>query len=454
MSFPAYSDTKDSEIPWVGPVPQHWQVLPLLAVATERYESNAGMQENNLLSLSYGRIVRKDIDSNDGLLPESFETYQVVHSGDIVLRLTDLQNDKRSLRSGQVIERGIITSAYLALKPTKVVSAFLSHLLRSYDTRKVFYSMGGGLRQSMKFADLKRMPVAVPPLAEQTAIASFLDRETAKIDALVEEQKRLIELLKEKRQAVISQAVTKGLDPSVPMKDSGVEWLGEVPVHWTICTLRRLIRKIEQGWSPECEAQPADEEGWGVLKAGCVNRGVFNPDENKTLPESLSPVSDYEVRLGDILMSRASGSPELVGSTALVRNTRPRLMLSDKIFRIHLEPGQNSEFFVWTMNAKYMREQIEQALSGGNGLANNLPQSVLLSFKCAVPPEKEQVAVGERLNQEVIKLDHLLGEAASSIDLLNERRAALISAAVTGKIDVRSNDSGANLPSRGRGHTK
>nr|WP_281392575.1 restriction endonuclease subunit S [Sphingobium jiangsuense] len=196
------------------------------------------MIENNLLSLSYGRIVRKDIDNNDGLLPASFETYQIVEPDDIVWRLTDLQNDQRSLRTAIVRERGIITSAYLATQPRGIAPHYLSYLLRAYDLTKVFYSMGGGLRQSMKFADVKRLPVMLPPANEQVAIAAFLDRETAKIDALIEEQRCLISLLKEKRQAVISHAVTEGLDPHAPMKDSGIDWLGEVPAHWDVKRLR------------------------------------------------------------------------------------------------------------------------------------------------------------------------------------------------------------------------
>jgi len=201
------------------------------------------MIEDNLLSLSYGRIVRKDIESNDGLLPESFETYQIIRPGDIVLRLTDLQNDKRSLRSAIVGEHGIITSAYLALHPTAVEPRFLAYLLRAYDITKVFYSMGGGLRQSMKFSDMKRMPVVVPAKEEQAAIASFLDLETAKIDALVAEQQKLIELLKEKRQALISHVVTKGLNSNVPMRDTGIKWLGIVPAHWRLLALKRLVRQ-------------------------------------------------------------------------------------------------------------------------------------------------------------------------------------------------------------------
>ena len=212
MSLPRYSEYKCSGIPWAGSVPAHWLVQPLLGVSSERYEPNVGMLEDNLLSLSYGRIVRKDIDSNDGLLPESFETYQIVHQGDIVLRLTDLQNDKRSLRSAHVQERGIITPAYLAIRPTGASSAFLAYLLRAYDLSKVFYSMGGGLRQSMKFADLKRMPIVIPPEREQAAIAAFLDRETAKIDMLVSKSEKAIELQKEHRTALISAAVTGKID--------------------------------------------------------------------------------------------------------------------------------------------------------------------------------------------------------------------------------------------------
>jgi type I restriction enzyme S subunit len=437
MSFPKYPAYKDSDIEWIGSIPADWGSQPMYAIAKECDEPNIGMQESNLLSLSYGRIVEKDIDSNDGLLPESFETYQVVRLHDIVLRLTDLQNDQRSLRSAIVEEKGIITSAYLAIRPHGVEPKFLSYLLRAFDTTKVFYSMGGGLRQSMKFSDLKRLPVLLPSSDEQETIAAFLDHETAKIDALVGEQKKLIALLKEKRQAVISHAVTKGLDPSVPMKDSGVEWLGEVPMHWNVLTLRRVILRIEQGWSPECHAHEADESEWGVLKAGCLNGGIFRPTENKVLPSELSPQIEYEVQIGDVLMSRASGSPELVGSTALVKATRSHLLLSDKIFRLQLYPTANNEFFVAAMNSRPLRVQIENALSGGNGLANNLPQAALLEFRMCLPPIDEQTAITTHISQRTSKLDSLITEAQRTIALLQERRTALISAAVTGQIDVR-----------------
>lgn len=168
-------------------------------------------------------LFRKTLTRMTDCFPNHLRPTRLVQPGDIVFRLTDLQNDKRSLRSAIVEQKGIITFAYLAVEPKGALPKYLHYLFRSYDASKVFYSMGGGLRQSMKFDDLKRMPTILPPLVEQSKIVTFLDHETAKIDTLVAEQQWLIDLLKEKRQAVISHAVTKGLNPAAPVKPSGIE---------------------------------------------------------------------------------------------------------------------------------------------------------------------------------------------------------------------------------------
>jgi type I restriction enzyme S subunit len=207
-----YPKYKPSGVEWLGDIPEHWEVKPLFALATERGESNKGLVEKNLLSLSYGRIKRKDISAREGLLPESFETYQIVHKGDLVFRLTDLQNDKRSLRSGLVEETGIITSAYLAIHPTGVSSEYLSQLCRSYDISKVFYSMGGGLRQSLKYAEMKRLPILVPSSRDQETISSFLSNVSTAVDPLIAEKESLIESLKEYRTSLIHEAVTGKID--------------------------------------------------------------------------------------------------------------------------------------------------------------------------------------------------------------------------------------------------
>jgi len=436
--YKAYTAYKDSGVEWVGDIPEAWQVTPLFSVASTGVEKNDDGVESNVLSLSYGRIIRRDIEDNYGLLPESFNTYQIVNSGDIILRLTDLQNDKRSLRVGMANEKGIITSAYLKLTAkVRFLDRYLYRLLHSYDTTKVFYGMGGGLRQSMKFEEMRRLQMLCPPLDEQKKIIAFLDHETAKIDALIEKQLRLIELLKEKRQAVISHAVTKGLNPNAPMKDSGVEWLGEVPAHWEVMQVRRVLLGIEQGKSPECESRPADINEWGVLKTGCVNNAIYNSEENKYLPDRLAPFSQFEVMQGDVLMSRASGSEDLIGSVAYVHETRPKILLSDKIFRLFVCDGINKIFFVYLMRSSFMRTSIKNAISGAEGMANNITKGAILAFRFALPPKGEQELIVKFLDQQLGKFDALINRSEKAIELLQERRTALISTAVTGKIDVR-----------------
>lgn len=200
---------KDSAIEWIGEIPEHWDVQRINDVAVQQKTKNIGLREKNLLSLSYGKIKRRDFDTSFGLLPESFETYQIIEAGNIILRLTDLQNDQRSLRVGLVPEKGIITSAYLCLKFTKrIYPNFAYYLLHSYDLSKVFYWFGGGLRQSMKFDDIKVFPFAFPSLSEQKEIADYLDAKTSQIDQIIQTIKSSIEKQKELRKTLINDVVT------------------------------------------------------------------------------------------------------------------------------------------------------------------------------------------------------------------------------------------------------
>ena len=438
MSFPRYPEYKDSGVEWLGEVPAHWRASALRHLAT---------------------LVT-------GITPPTDEHENYDHFGFPWIRPEDINEQNKATTASKFLSdkgarlvRKIPAESVLICCIGTIGKVGITNCIASTNQqvtaalfagcKKFFYYSAIAARAELETAStgnvlrilnserLGRIVFPEPPEPEQSSIAAFLDRETTKIDALVAEQQNLIALLKEKRQALISHAVTKGLDPDVPMKDSGVAWLGEVPAHWRVCAMRRAIAKIEQGWSPDCHARPAEAGEWGVLKAGCVNGGKYRPAENKALPSELLPDESYCVEVGDVLMSRASGSPDLVGSTALVRETPGRLMLSDKIFRIRLEVDVDPAFFVAMLNSRALRAQIEQALSGGNGLANNLPQSNLLAFICALPPDDEQVAIAAQLNRDIEGLDQLMAEAESTISLLIERRTALISAAVTGKIDVR-----------------
>lgn len=429
MSLPKYSAYKDSEVAWLKDVPEHWAVQPFFSVASERNEPNTGMLEDNLLSLSYGHIVRKNIDSNDGLLPESFETYQIVRPADIVFRLTDLQNDKRSLRTAIVEEQGIITSAYLAAKPTGIQARFLSYLLRAYDVTKVFYSMGGGLRQSMKFSDIKRLPTLVPPMEEQTAISTFLDHEAAKIDALIAEQEKLLTLLAEKRQATISHAVTKGLNPDVPMKDSGVEWLGEVPVHWEVKRLKHISPFMTVGIVVNPSEYVADE-GLPFIYGGDISEGNIDVESSRRITaEDSQNQSKTMLEVGDLLTVRV-GAP---GITAVV----PDSCAGGNCASVMLtrRGNFNSAWLCYAMNSRMVRYQVEVVQYGAAQEQFNISHAT--NFWVATPPECEQVEIVAFLDSEIGRLEALTIEATRNIHLLKERRTALISAAVTGKIDVR-----------------
>jgi len=204
-----YSKYKNSGVKWIGKIPEHWEVKLLSQMATLHYLSNKDVHHQNLLSLSYGRIINKDINGVSGLLPASYDTYQIIEDGNIVLRLTDLQNDQKSLRVGLCTQEGIITSAYLALQPrVTVLPAFLYLLLHAADIMKVFYSMGNGLRQNLNWGELRKLSCVLPPLSEQRAIVSYIEAQTAIIDKLIDAYQQQVERIKEFKQRLISDAVT------------------------------------------------------------------------------------------------------------------------------------------------------------------------------------------------------------------------------------------------------
>lgn len=202
-------EMKDSGIQWVGDIPAHWSVHPVYSYYGERKNKNRLGKEDNLLSLSYGRVIRKDINTNDGLLPESFNTYNIVEAGDIIIRPTDLQNDKRSLRTGLVKEHGIITSAYIDLCPLKQVdSRYFHFLLHAYDVMKVFYNMGNGVRQGLNYSEFSRLMVFEPPYEEQVAMADYLETKVTEVDAIIEQKKEQMAVLDAYKRSLIFEYVT------------------------------------------------------------------------------------------------------------------------------------------------------------------------------------------------------------------------------------------------------
>ena len=422
--YQKYAEYKNSGVEWLGKIPSDWKVVKL---------------NYKLKLLSGDGITAFDIEDT-GTYP--------VFGGNGLRGFTEQYNcdgeyaliGRQGALCGNInVARGkfFATEHAVVVYPYETFNlTFLSEFLRFMDLGQ--YSVSAA-QPGIAVDRINTLPIVIPTLGEQNAIGAFLDHETAKIDSLIAKQEKLIELLKEKRQAMISHAVTKGLNPDVNMKDSGVEWLGQVPEHWKVAPIKRIIHLMEQGKSPECENIPATSEQWGVLKTSCVNNGIFHSQQNKALPEHTKPHTQYQVKAGDVLMSRASGSINLIGSVALVPNdVQENLLLSDKIFRIHLTKDCDARFFTLLMATPYMRTLIERAISGAEGMANNITKTSILEFVSAIPPLKEQMELVDYLRQKIQAFDALVLKATTAIEVMQERRTALISSAVTGKIDLRN----------------
>lgn len=425
MSYRRHAEVKPANAPWIEEIPAHWDERPFYAVAKERRAKNIGMKEDNLLSLSYGNIVRKDINTPNGLLPESFETYQIVEPDDVVFRLTDLQNDKRSLRSAICPERGIITSAYLAVRSEGVLPGFMNYLMRAYDVQKVFYSMGGGMRQSLGFEELRRMSVVAPNLDEQAAIVAFLDRETGLIDGLIEKKTRFIALLKEKRAAVITQAVTKGIDPDAPMKDSGVDWLGRVPAHWEVVPPTALFTESKE------RAREGDQLLSATQKYGVIPLAEYEALEQRQVTMAVVNLDMRKhVELGDFVISMRSMDGGL---------ERARAVGSVRSSYAVLKPGPDVEGrFYGALMKSSLYIQALRLTSNFIRDGQDLNFSHVRKVKLPKPDLHEQAAIADHIEAETACIDGLITLTERSIELLREKRSALITAAVTGKIDVRA----------------
>lgn len=422
---------------WLGDVPEHWNLKRFGYLFDENKKKNIGLKETNVLSLSYGNIKEKNIDGNKGLLPESFETYQIIEPNDIVFRFTDLQNDKRSLRSAISKYHGIITSAYIAVK-TKQNADFYNYLFRAYDLQKVFYSMGEGMRQSLKMDELNKMPVVLPSEDEQKRIVAFLDTETARIDNLIAKQEKLIELLEEQRKSIISHAVTKGLNPNALMKDSGVEWLGRVPCDWQYYSIKRTLKVLTDYTANGSFADLAKNVNYldygfsrlvrlTDLREDLNNNGVYiTEDAHKYLKKS-------ELFGGELLLANVGA---YAGFACLMPYKKIKATLAPNMFLLRFKEQRiNNKFMYYLINSKTIQYQFQVSMT--STAQPKLNKDNIKNIVMFLPTLQIQNEIVEYLDSENLILDNLIFKQQALIEKLKEYRASIISHAVTGKIDVR-----------------
>lgn len=422
------TEMKDSGIEYVGAIPKDWDLVRLRAYFGERKNKNKDGNETNLLSLSYGRVIRKNIDKTDGLLPASFNTYNIVEKNDIIIRPTDLQNDKRSLRTGLVTEHGTITSAYIDLMPIgNVDSRFVHYLLHSYDILKVFYNMGSGVRQGLNYSEFSKLKVPMPLLSEQQAIADYLDETCFKIDEIIAEAKASIDEYKELKQSVIFEAVTKGLDKNVKMKDSGVEWIGKIPKKWTLYRLKHLLRSPMQ-YGANATGLEYDETMPRYVRITDIDSNGNLKDVGK---QSLSwdVAEPYLLEDGDLLLARSGGT---VGKTFLYKKSYGtcafagyliRAKANDKVLPEYIHYYTLSKGYEIWKNGIFIKATIQ-----------NIGADKYAYLPIPIPIDIEiQREIVKYLDSKCITLDSLIAEKESLIADLEAYKKSLIYEVVTGK---------------------
>lgn len=399
---------------WFGQLPQNWGVMPLWTLLCPRIHKNTEGQEQNLLSLSYGRIIRKDIETKTGLLPASFNGYNIIEAGDIVLRLTDLQNDMRSLRSGLAKEHGIITSAYLSLKLVKDCqdTRYFHYLLHSFDLIKGFYNMGEGIRQNLNYDELSSLKLPLPPLDEQSRIASYLDSQIAKIDDSIARYKALSDKLDEYRKAVITKAVTRGIRGERPMKDSSEVWIGQIPSNWSVVKIKYLVSLSgERAESNDAYLSMENIESWTgkFVYTGASAEG----DTLKIFP-------------GQVIFGKL----------------RPYLA---KAYLVKQESCCSGEFVVFNVgaiDASYFRYGLTTSTFVNrvdvSTYGTKMPRAnagFITNLLFPVPPKNEQAEIVAYLDKKCSDIDSSKAKIEAVVKKLEEYKKSLIYNAVTGKIE-------------------
>jgi type I restriction enzyme S subunit len=434
MSFPRYPEYKDSGVEWLGEVPGSWEVISIKWLSSvKRGASPRPIDDPKYFDDEgeYAWVRIADVSACDGVLNETTQRLSELGSslsvkidpGELFVSIAGTVGKPCMSAIKACIHDGFVYFPDLEIDP--------NFLYRIFEGRTCYGGLGKwGTQLNLNTDTIGSIRIALPPPRELNHVLAFLDRETAKIDALVAEQRRLIELLKEKRQAVISHAVTKGLNPDAPMKDSGIEWLGEVPAHWEVMRLKHVSPQITVGIVVE-PSKYYVEDGVPALRSLNVEQGSVKLENLVFISKEANEAqAKSKLRQGDLVAVR-TGQP---GTTAVIPPDLDGCNCIDLI--IIRKPANGNEWFLsWFLASDFALIQFSSG--SGGAIQQHFNVGTAVNLIIPIPPRDEQNAIVDFINAETTKFDTLTSEAQRAIDLLQERRTALISAAVTGQIDVR-----------------
>lgn len=438
--LPKYEAYKDSGVEWLGEIPAEWNLKKFKYLLDEiNIRSVTG--EETLLSLSkyHGVVPKSSLEDRSGGAA-TLIGYKRVSIGDLVINKMQAVNGLIAVSN----EDGITSpdySVYRSKGEDLLNINYLDYLLTQPEylgefNRRVTGVMEGFIR--LYTDDLYNIQSVLPNINTQNIIVSFLDQKTAQIDAAIAIKEQQIELLKERKQIIIQQAVTQGLDPNVPMKDSGVEWIGQIPEHWEVAKLKKLIKRLESGVSVNAsESESAEVDEIGVLKTSAVYKYRFDPNQNKKVFSSEVNRVTCHVKGGSIIISRMN-APDLVGASGYVEKDFPNLFLPDRLWQaiFHTEDKFLPQFVSKVLVTKGFRAVIESVATGSSPSMKNISKSDLLNVYIAIPPLNEITALVGFINMQDLDIEKAIALQLEQIQKLKEYKTTLINSAVTGKIKI------------------
>ena len=421
-----YPKYKESGALWLGQVPVHWPIVRYKYLFREKHTKKESTLQAG--AISFGRVVFKD---DEMLPPATKASYQEVLKGEYLINPINLNYDLKSLRTALSEIDVCVSPAYIVLRPLMDSDpGYLKYQLHLFDLCHM-KTLGAGVRQTISFGDIGVCGTIVPPKEEQVAIASFLDRVVDEMDSAIASQERMIELLKERRSAIITQAVTKGLDPKAKMKDSEVPWLEQVPTHWEV-KRGRFMFKVNGGFGAQSQKlECAEVQFLPMEKIG--ERNDLNLDTTRVVDDKAN--SYVECLEGDVIVAKVTPCFEN-GKGAVARGLAGGAALATSEVHTLRPYGAHAEFVYYSTLSGLYRQAGAAEMYGVGGL-RRVPPLFFKDARLAMPGAGEQEEIVDHLNASISKMDSAIASQERMIELLKERRSAIITQAVTGQIDVR-----------------
>jgi len=430
-------------------LPDHWETKPLKALAlymVSNVDKVPSDDEQPVRLCNYTDVYKNEFISPDMELMRTTATTSEIEKFHLLINDVVITKDSESWEDiaipSLVVDTAddILCGYHLAIlrpKTKELNGRFLFRCLQSKSIRlQLELSSTGVTRFGLPKGEIGRMLLPVAPMGEQQSIADYLDSETFQIDVLIKEKMSMLSLLTEKRVALINRAVMRGLEPDVPLKSTEHPWLGDIPAHWEIRRLKWLITDLTQGWSPLSNSSPVEEDEFGILKLSAIKKGCFLADQNKSISAGKNIPLNLTLCKGDVLISR-SNTPELVGDVCTVPQNFYNLLIPDLIYRLRVNAQKiMSEFLTAFLLTKKGRLQITRDARGSSGSMVKVSQDHVTNWLIPNPPLPEQIAIVANLNKERKQTAEMEATLKKSIELLKERRSALITAAITGQLEI------------------